>query len=128
MKEVSVLMIGVGRVGSRFYEKFRALGPKRVNLLGVCERDSGHPFLHRVEKDGVPVYPDYRKAIRELGPKVDIIFDTTNVAPVKQDIRNLLAEEKNHHTVLLPLVVSYLLWHMAAPEEDLITDHDDPGY
>ena len=83
MKEVSVLMIGAGRVGSRFYEKFRALGPKRVNLLGVCERDSQHPFLHRVGQDGIPVYTDYRKAIRELGNRIDIVFDTTNVAPRK---------------------------------------------
>ncbi|MHB8369741.1 MAG: hypothetical protein ACYDBP_08630 [Leptospirales bacterium] len=128
MKTINVLLIGLGRVGARFYEKFRELGEKKVKLLGVCERDPSHPLLTRVAKDGIPVYSDYREALIKEGTTVDIILDTTNVAKVKNDLRHILEESGNHKTVLLPLIGSYLLWYMASPDEELVQDHEDTGY
>ncbi|MCL4460588.1 MAG: Gfo/Idh/MocA family oxidoreductase [Nitrospirae bacterium] len=128
MKPVSVLLIGMGRVGSRFYEKFRELGENRVRIAGVCEIDSRHPLLQRAREAGVPVYEDYRAALTLPEHPVDIVLDTTNLPEVKNGLRHLLQETGNHHTVLLPLVASYLLWHMASPGEDLPEDHADPGY
>ena len=63
-----------------------------------------------------------------LGSDIDIILDTTNIPEVKSDLRHQLQENGNHHTVLLPLVASYLLWYMASPDEELAQDHADPGY
>ncbi len=128
MKPVSVLLIGLGRVGSRFYEKFRQMGEGRVRILGVCEIDPSHPVSRQARLDGIPVFEDYHRALRPGNPPVDIILDTTNIPEVKNDLRRLLEESGNHHTVLLPLVASYLLWHMAAPGEELVQDHVDPGY
>jgi len=128
MKPVSVLLIGLGRVGSRFYEKFRQMGEGKVRILGVCEIDPNHPVSRQARLDGIPVFEDYHRALRTGNPPVDIILDTTNIPEVKNDLRHLLEETGNHHTVLLPLVASYLLWHMAAPGEELVQDHADPGY
>jgi hypothetical protein len=128
VKPVQVLLIGLGRVGTRFYEKFRLFGENRVKILAVCEIDQDHPFLARVKEDGIPVFPDYRGALSSFGSDIDIILDTTNIPSVKNDLRHTLQENGNHHTVLLPLVASYLLWHMAAPDEELVQDHSDPGY
>ncbi len=128
MKSVSVLLIGLGRVGSRFYEKFRSLGEEKVRILGVCEQNRHHGLLSRVEKDGVPIYPDPVEAIRSLGEKTDIVLDTSNVPSLKHDLREALKETENHHTVLLPLVVSYLLWHMSQTDEEIASDHIDSGY
>jgi hypothetical protein len=128
MKPVSVLLIGLGRVGSRFYEKFRQMGEGKVRILGVCEIDPNHPVSRQARLDGIPVFEDYHRALRPGNPPVDIILDTTNIPEVKNDLRHLLEETGNHHTVLLPLVASYLLWHMAAPGEELVQDHADPGY
>ena len=62
------------------------------------------------------------------GVPVDIILDTTNVFAVKQDLRSLLQESANHHTVLLPIVVSYLIWYLSDQTEEMVQDHADPGY
>ncbi len=128
MKPVQVLLIGLGRVGTRFYEKFTLLGKERVKILAVCEVNPNHPLLPRVRTDKVPVFQNHRDAVSQLGSTIDIILDTTNVTYVKNDLRHILQENGNHHTVLLPLVASYLLWYMASPEEDLVQDHEDPGY
>lgn len=128
MKPVTVLLIGLGRVGSRFYEKVSLLGESRVKILAVCEADPHHPLLARIREDKIPVFQNYRDALPQLGSSIDIILDTTGVTFVKNDLRHLLLESGNHHTVLLPLIAAYLLWHMANPEEELVQDHEDPGY
>ncbi len=128
MKPVSVFLIGLGRVGSRFYEKFRELGESRVRIAGVCEVDSRHPLVQRAREAGVPVYEDFRSALTHSDNPVDIVLDTTNLPEVKDQLRHLLQETGNHHTILLPLLASYLLWHMASPKDDLPADHADPGY
>ena len=128
MKSVSVLLVGLGRVGSKFYDKLHALGRERVRMVGVCERDPKNPHVALAQKDGIAVYSDYREAVRSLGTAVDIILDTTNVSAVKQDLRALLQETANHHTVLLPLVVSYLMWYLSDQKEEMVQDHADTGY
>jgi glyceraldehyde-3-phosphate dehydrogenase/erythrose-4-phosphate dehydrogenase len=128
MKPVCVLIIGLGRVGSRFYEKFRDLGENRIKILAVSEVDFQNSYLSKVTQDGVPTFRNYRDALNFGGSKIDIILDTTNIASVKNDLRHALEESGNHHTVLLPLVVSYLLWHMTGSDDDLVQDHSDPGY
>ena len=84
--------------------------------------------MAKAQKDGIPVYADYRETVRTLGSAVDIILDTTNVSAVKQDLRSLLQESANHHTVLLPIVVSYLIWYLSDQTEEMVQDHADPGY
>lgn len=128
MKLVKVVLIGLGRVGTRFYEKFRILGENRVKILAVCEIDPGHPLAGQIGQDNIPLYTHYKDALTRLGSDIDIILDTTNIPEVKSDLRHQLQENGNHHTVLLPLVASYLLWYMASPDEELAQDHADPGY
>lgn len=128
MKSVSVLLVGLGRVGSRFYDKFLAVGLERVRIVGVCERDPKNSCAEKVRNDGITVYSDYREAIRSLGNTVDIILDTTNIPAVKQDIRSILEKTDNHHTVLLPLVASYLMWYLSDQTEEMVQDHADTGY
>ncbi len=127
MKSVSVLLVGLGHVGSRFYEKFREIGKERVRIVGVCERDAKNPLVEKVQKDGITLYEDYREAVRNLGSAVDIILDTTNVSAIKQDLRTLLRETGNRHTVLLPLVVSSLMWYLSDQQEEMVQDHSDTG-
>jgi D-arabinose 1-dehydrogenase-like Zn-dependent alcohol dehydrogenase len=128
MKPVRVLIIGLGRVGSRFYEKFRALGPDHIKILAVSEIDFQNSYLLKVTQDGVPTFRNYRDALNYGGSEIDIILDTTNIPSIKKDLRHALEENGNHHTVLLPLVVSYLLWHMTGSDDELVQDHSDPGY
>ncbi len=128
MKSVSVLLVGLGRVGSRFYDKLQGMGKERVRIVGVCERDAKNPYVAKAQKDGIPFCSDYREAVRSLGNTIDIILDTTNVPAVKQDLRALLQETSNHHTVLLPLVVSYLMWYLSDQTEEMVQNHVDPGY
>ena len=73
MKQVNVLLIGLGRMGSRFFDKFVEAGKERVNIIAVCETDEANPKVAEAAKAGISHYDDFGNAIREFGESIDII-------------------------------------------------------
>ncbi len=128
MKQVTVLLIGLGRMGSRFFDKFVEIGEKRVKIVGVCELNEQNPKVLEAKKRNIPLYPSYKEALTDLHESVDIILDTSNISEVKRDIRELLSRQNNQHSVLLPMVADYLLWYMLPNAEEIPQDHTDIGY
>ena len=45
-----------------------------------------------------------------LGDSVDIIFDLTGDAKIRQGLRQRLKDEGNQHTVIAPEVIAKLMW------------------
>ena len=128
MKQVNVLLIGLGRMGSRFFDKFMEAGKERVNIIAVCETDGANPKVMEAKGAGISYYADFDGAIRELGESVDIIMDTSNRPEIKQAIRQILQETDNHKTVLIPMVVDYLMWYLLPGNEPIPQDHTEIGY
>ncbi|MFA6630593.1 MAG: homoserine dehydrogenase [Sulfuricurvum sp.] len=128
MKQVNVLLIGLGRMGSRFFDKFVEVGNERVNIIAVCESVGTNPKIAEAKEAGIAYYDDFSNAIRELGASIDIIMDTSNRPEIKQAIRQILQETDNHKTVLIPMVVDYLMWYLLPGNEPIPQDHTEIGY
>ena len=128
MRQISVLIIGLGRMGGRFFDKLSAAHNDKVKIVGVCETKENNPIAQEAISLGIPYYKNYEDAINELGESIDIIMDTSNRPEIKQAIRKLLQETDNYHTVLIPLVVDYLMWYMLPGEEQIPQDHLEIGY
>ncbi len=128
MKQVNVLLIGLGRMGSRFFEKFIEAGSERVNIIAVCENNETNPKVLEAKNAGIACYMDFKAAIREFGESIDIIMDTSNRPEIKQAIRRILQETDNHKTVLIPMVVDYLMWYLLPGNEPIPQDHVEIGY
>ena len=128
MKQVNVLLIGLGRMGSRFFDKFMEAGSERVNIIAVCETNETNPKAVEAMGVGIPYYADFSAAIRELGESIDIVMDTSNRPEIKQAIRQILQETNNHKTVLIPMVVDYLMWYLLPGNEPIPQDHVEIGY
>lgn len=128
MKQISVLIVGLGRMGGRFFDKLSAVKGEKIKIIGVCETKESNPIVQEAISLGISYYKNYEDAIREFGEGIDIIMDTSNRSDVKQNIRKLLQQTDNHHTVLIPMVVDYLMWYLLPGDEPIPQDHIEIGY
>lgn len=123
MKQINVMMIGLGRIGGKFFQKFLEIDSARVNIIAVSEPNLSNPLLVEAEKRGIANYANFEDAIRQHGEKIDIIMDTSNRAELKQALRRLLQETNNQHTVIVPMVVDYLMWYLLPDAEEIPQSH-----
>lgn len=123
MRQTRVLMIGLGRIGSKFYERFTALDESLVKIIAVSEPNMDNPLLADAHQRGIPNFPDFAQAISTYGEQIDIIMDTSNRAELKAAIRKQLYDTNNQHTVLMPLVGHYLMWYLMGDDEALPQSH-----
>lgn len=129
MRQITVLMVGLGRIGGKFYKQFAEMDDSRVKVLAVSEPNLSNPLLKDAEKRNIPNFPNYEEVVRDLGTKIDIIMDTSNRPELKLSIRRLLQETNNQHTVLVPMVVDYLMWYLLPDAEPIPqSHHTDIGY
>lgn len=123
MKQINILLIGLGRVGGKFFQKFLELESSKINIIAVCETNLDNPLLAEAEKRGIANYTNFEDAVRAYGERIDIIMDTSNRPELKQALRRLLQETKNQHTVIVPLVVSFLMWYLLPGAEEIQQSH-----
>ncbi|PLA73881.1 homoserine dehydrogenase [Hydrogenovibrio sp. SC-1] len=129
MKKINILMIGLGRVGGKFYQKFTTLNPDQVEILAISEPNMENALIDDALDRGIPNYPKYEEAIEYFGSDIDIIMDTSNRPEIKQNIRKILQESGNEHSVIVPMVVDYLIWYLLPDAENLPqSHHHDIGY
>lgn len=129
MRQITVLMIGLGRIGGKFYKQFTSMDESRVKIIAVSEPNLTNPLLEDAEQRNIANYPNYEEAIREYGSKIDIVMDTSNRPELKLAVRKLLQETNNQHTVLVPMVVDYLMWYLLQDAEAIPqSHHSDIGY
>lgn len=123
MKQISVLMIGLGRIGGKFFEQFSQISDRRIKIVAVSESNMSNGLIDEANDLGIPNYPDFEEAIREFGEEIDIIMDTSNRPELKAQMRKLLQETENNHTVIVPMVVDYLMWYLLPDAEDIPQEH-----
>ncbi|WP_019895499.1 Gfo/Idh/MocA family oxidoreductase [Hydrogenovibrio halophilus] len=129
MRKITILMIGLGRIGGKFYEQFSNMNPEHVEIIGVSEPNMNNPLLKNVEQRGIPNFPDFEEALDKYGEGIDIIMDTSNRSELKQAIRRKLQDTDNRHSVMVPMVVDYLMWYLLPGSEAIPqSHHDDIGY
>lgn len=129
MRKITILMIGLGRIGGKFYEQFTQMNSDNIEIIGISEPNKDNPLLDDAQDRGIPNFADFEEALDQFGTEIDIIMDTSNRAELKQAIRQALQERKNQHTVLVPMVVDYLMWYLLPGSEAIPqSHHENIGY
>lgn len=129
MKKINILMIGLGRIGGKFYQRFTTLDPDQVEILAISEPNMENALIDDALDRGIPNYPKYEEALEHFGTDIDIIMDTSNRPEIKHNIRKILQESGNEHSVIVPMVVDYLMWYLLPNAESLPqSHHHDIGY
>ncbi len=119
-----IALVGLGEVGSRFFDEMLALKDRGIHIVCVAELDDT-PARRRAQAEGIPL-----KTLDEivgLGHAVDVIFDLTGAPAVRKKLREQMQVTKNRHTIIAPETMARLLW--AVISEDRLPDHHgDKGY
>ncbi|QAB15488.1 Gfo/Idh/MocA family oxidoreductase [Hydrogenovibrio thermophilus] len=123
MRKITILMIGLGRIGGKFYEQFSEMNPEQVEIIAISEPNFENPLVDDAEKRGIPNYPQFEEAIERFGEGIDIIMDTSNRPELKQAIRQKLVDSGNQHSVVVPMVVDYLMWYLLPGAEAIPQSH-----
>lgn len=125
---IRVALLGLGEVGQTFAEHFLEKIQEHgapVEIVAVADRDIESPFVLGFSQNGVPVFKNPLDVV-QLGDKVDIIFDLTHDARLRQELRLKLLEAKNKHTVIATEIFARLLWCFFDEKRQL--DSEGSGY
>lgn len=125
MLNQSIAIVGLGRVGSVFLKELLSQSGKGINIVAVAEKgDTSGTALAKAR--GVQ-----NLSIDELvakGKDIDILFDLTGVALVRQELRDKLQASGNRHTVIASESIANLVWALISNGAELPNVHAKTGY
>ena len=125
MQKQSIAIVGLGRVGSVFLEKLLAQSGKGVAIVAVAEKgDTAGAALaktHGIENLNID-------QLVAKGDDIDILFDLTGSAAVRQELRERLMGSGNRHTVIATESVALLIWALVTDGENMPDVHGKTGY
>ncbi len=127
--KIKVALLGLGNVGEAFAEHFLAKIQEEhidVEIVAVASRKLDTPVALGFAHSKVPVFQDAMEVIK-LGEQVDLIFDLTGNAELRQKLRAGLQASNNRHTVIAPEVFARLLWNFFG-ERQALPQHAQTGY
>ena len=119
---ITIALLGLGRIGQQFAEsltKHIEEGNKALAIVAVAESNPDSEAAEKFNELGIPVYTDALDMV-DLGDRVDIIFDLTGAADLRQAMRKRLQEKGNQHTVLVPEVFARMMWTVLEDGESLV--------
>ena len=111
-EKIKIALLGMGSVGEEFAEHFLEIiqeGHKPLEIVAVADRNLDSPISLGFQQNGVTVFVDAIDIVK-MGEDVDIIFDLTGNADIRQALRKGLQESNNRHTVIAPEIMAKLLW------------------
>jgi predicted dinucleotide-utilizing enzyme len=121
---ISVAIIGLGRVGSILFKEILRFRDKGLRIVAVAEpAETPGKILARME--GVEV--KMMEEICLMDDSVDLIFELTGNAQVRQSLREILNARKNRHTVVATETIASMICLMLTDKE-LPSVHDHVGY
>lgn len=127
VKNVKIVIVGLGRVGSIFLQKMTEQKSRGTKIIGLVDARPDAPVIKIAEEAGIKIYREVRDIVK-LGDSVDVIFDLTGSTEVRKALRSGLSESNNKHTVVAPEIMAFLIWDLIASGEAFPSNHAADGY
>lgn len=129
-EKIRVALLGLGNVGQEFAGAFLEIiqeKGKPVEIVAVAHRHLDSPVALGFSQSGVPVYENPLEVVK-LGEQVDIIFDLTGDASLRQSLRQAMVDSGNGHTVIVPETVAKLMYLFFEEGNELLGGNAGAGY
>lgn len=115
-KNISIAIVGLGKIGSRFLDKLVDFEGKGIHIVGVAEKNQDSYGIKKAIEHNITIFADAQGVINRIDD-IDVIFDLSGHDATKRTLRLAMMNASNKGTVLLQEVTAHLIWN-------LITDED----
>lgn len=125
MEKQSIAIVGLGKLGAAFLEELLGQSNESVEIVAVVEKNNT-PGQALAKARGIR-----NLSIDELiamGEDLDILFDLTDAATVRQELREKLRAAGNRHTIIATENIARMVWTLIARGADLPRAHASAGY
>jgi predicted dinucleotide-utilizing enzyme len=93
----SIAIVGLGKVGTAFLEELLGQSNPQVEIVAVVE-GGGTTGRSLAAKHNIKTLSTDQ--LIEMGDKLDILFDLSDVAAIRQELKDKLRASGNHHTII----------------------------
>jgi predicted dinucleotide-utilizing enzyme len=125
MSKQAIAIVGLGRVGSVFLEELLRQTSKGIEIVAVVEKGA---TIGRALAEARGIRNLSMDQLVALGSGVDILFDLTGVAAVRQELRDKMMATGNRHTIIATENIALLIWALISNGADLPNVHANTGY
>lgn len=125
MSKQAIAIVGLGRVGSVFLTELLKQESHDIVVVAVSEAGDT-PGKALAESKGIPVLSV--EQIVAKGDSIDILFDLTGVPEVRRQLRSLMVETKNLHTIIATETIARFVWALISSDQPLPAVHAKTGY
>lgn len=125
MKKQSIAIVGLGKMGSAFLEELLGQPNEGVEIIAVVEKNNTAGLAVAKSRGIKNLNIDELIAI---GNDLDILFDLTGVAEVRQELRDKLRAAGNHHTIIAAENIARMIWVLISSGVEMPGVHLRAGY
>ena len=125
MEKQSIAIVGLGRVGSAFLKELVDQSNAGVEIVAVveCANTPGRSLAKARGIRNISI-----DELVGLGAGIDILFDLTDVAEVRQELREKLQASGNRHTIVATENIARMIWTLISSGAELPGVHTRTGY
>lgn len=125
MKKQSIAIVGLGKLGAAFLEELLGQPNEGVEIIAVVEKNNTAGLALAKARGIINLNIDELIAI---GNNLDILFDLTGVAEVRQELRDKLRAAGNHHTIIATENIARMIWMLISSGAEMPGAHLRTGY
>lgn len=112
MRRINVAIAGLGRVGSQFLQALLSVNAEGIKVIAVAEPKEDTESVNLAKDKGIAYFRDARDMLRALDDSIDVLFELTGNAVVRTELYEILSQNANRKTVIVPEPVAYLIWNL----------------
>ena len=112
MRRINVAIAGLGRVGTQFLEALLSVNAEGVKVIAVAEPREDIESVNLAKSKGIAYFRDARDMLRSLDDSIDVLFELTGNAVVRTELYEILSQNANRKTVIVPEPVAFLIWSL----------------
>lgn len=122
--ELNVIVVGGGQTGTPLLNQL--IQANFVKVLGIADLDLSAPGILLAQEKGLKTSNDFSHLIKSYDNKeIDIIIDVTGVPAVAENLRNIMKETDNNHTVIMHEILAVLLMSLSKGELTFTKHHKE---
>lgn len=125
MKKQSIAIVGLGKLGAAFLQELLGQPNEGVEIIAVVENNNT-PGLALAKARGIKNIS--MDELIGMGDSLDILFELTSVATVRQELRDKLQAAGNQHTIIATENIARMIWTLISSGAEMPGAHVKTGY